>query len=100
MAGVVRKTSVAKPLVAAARRSNAKAVSMPVWPLPRGSGQTGMDTAFALLLLAAATSGFATLVFRTTPAMPVLLEIHLGIVLGLFLTLPYGKFVHALYRFA
>jgi citrate/tricarballylate utilization protein len=34
------------------------------------------------------------------PAMGVLLAIHLGVVLGLFLTLPYGKFVHAVYRFA
>jgi citrate/tricarballylate utilization protein len=32
--------------------------------------------------------------------MGVLLATHLGIVLALFLTLPYGKFVHALYRFA
>jgi citrate/tricarballylate utilization protein len=32
--------------------------------------------------------------------MGILLAIHLGVVLGLFLTLPYGKFVHSLYRFA
>jgi citrate/tricarballylate utilization protein len=32
--------------------------------------------------------------------MGVLLAVHLGVVLALFLTLPYGKFVHALYRFA
>jgi citrate/tricarballylate utilization protein len=31
--------------------------------------------------------------------MPVLLAIHLGVVLALFLTLPYGKFVHGLYRY-
>jgi len=30
----------------------------------------------------------------------VLLAVHLGAVMALFLTLPYGKFVHALYRFA
>jgi citrate/tricarballylate utilization protein len=30
----------------------------------------------------------------------VLLIVHLGAVLALFVTLPYGKFVHALYRFA
>ena len=29
-----------------------------------------------------------------------LLIVHLGIVLALFLTLPYGKFVHGLYRTA
>jgi len=31
--------------------------------------------------------------------MPFLI-VHLGIVLALFLTLPYGKFVHAIYRSA
>ena len=33
-------------------------------------------------------------------AMPILLAIHLGVVFALFITLPYGKFVHGLYRFA
>ena len=32
--------------------------------------------------------------------MGLLLAAHLGFVMGLFLTLPYGKFVHAVYRFA
>ena len=32
--------------------------------------------------------------------MGVLLVVHLGVVLALFLTLPYGKFVHGLYRTA
>jgi citrate/tricarballylate utilization protein len=32
--------------------------------------------------------------------MPTVLVVHLGFVLGLFLTLPYGKFVHGLYRMA
>jgi hypothetical protein len=32
--------------------------------------------------------------------MGTLLAVHLGVVLGLFLTLPYGKFVHAVYRVA
>jgi citrate/tricarballylate utilization protein len=32
--------------------------------------------------------------------MGVLLLSHLGVVLALFLTLPYGKFVHGLYRAA
>jgi citrate/tricarballylate utilization protein len=30
--------------------------------------------------------------------MGLLLRIHLGVVLGLFMTLPYGKFVHGIYR--
>lgn len=32
--------------------------------------------------------------------MGMLLAAHLGVILALFLTLPYGKFVHAVYRFA
>ena len=35
-----------------------------------------------------------------TPAMGTLLAVHLGVVAGLFLTMPYGKFVHAIYRYA
>ena len=38
------------------------------------------------------------LVLRGQPFMPVLLVIHLAIVLALFITLPYGKFVHGIYR--
>jgi len=30
--------------------------------------------------------------------MAPLLAVHLGFVLGLFLTLPYSKFVHGIYR--
>jgi citrate/tricarballylate utilization protein len=32
--------------------------------------------------------------------MGIMLVIHLGLVMGLFLTMPYGKFVHGIYRFA
>ena len=32
--------------------------------------------------------------------MGVLLVVHLGVVLALFVTLPYGKFVHGFYRAA
>ena len=39
------------------------------------------------------------MILRDTGAMGMLLAIHLGVVLGLFLSLPYGKFVHGLYRF-
>ena len=35
-----------------------------------------------------------------TPAMGVLLAVHLGAVFAFFLTMPYGKFVHGLYRYA
>jgi len=62
--------------------------------------QTGMDVAFIALLLLTAVTGLALLASRETRGMGVALAIHLGAVLALFVTLPYGKFVHALYRFA
>jgi citrate/tricarballylate utilization protein len=62
--------------------------------------QDGMDVGFIALLFLTSVTGLALLFLRETRAMGVLLALHLGAVLALFLTLPYGKFVHALYRFA
>jgi len=62
--------------------------------------QTGMDIGFLVLLFLTSLTGLLLLVFRETPAMGVLLGAHLGMVMSLFLTLPYGKFAHAVYRFA
>jgi len=62
--------------------------------------QRGMDIGFLVTLFMTSASGLSLLAFRETRAMGVLLAIHLGLVMALFLTLPYGKFVHALYRFA
>jgi len=62
--------------------------------------QDGMDAAFIALLFLTSATGLALLALRDTRAMAPLLAIHLGMVLALFLTLPYGKFVHAVYRLA
>ena len=59
----------------------------------------GMDTAFIAMLFLTSLTGFLLMGLRDTPAMGILLALHLGVVLGLFLSLPYGKFVHGLYRF-
>lgn len=59
----------------------------------------GMDVAFLLMLLLTSMTGLALLVLRATPAMGLLLAVHLGVVFALFVTMPYGKFVHGLYRF-
>jgi citrate/tricarballylate utilization protein len=40
------------------------------------------------------------LALRESAAMGSLLVLHLGIVAGLFLTFPYGKFAHVVYRYA
>ena len=60
--------------------------------------QYGMDVAFIVMLLLTSATGLALLGLRETAAMGPLLLIHLGIVMALFLTLPYGKFVHGIYR--
>ena len=62
--------------------------------------QDGMDRAFIVLLLVVAATGLALLGLRETRAMGVALALHLGSVLAFFLAMPYGKFVHGLYRFA
>ena len=59
----------------------------------------GMNTAFIVMLFLTSLTGLLLLVLRDTGAMGMLLAVHLGVVLGLFLSLPYGKFVHGLYRF-
>ena len=59
----------------------------------------GMDTAFLVLLILTTATGLLLLGLRETTAMGTLLVIHLGFVMGLFLSLPYGKFVHGMYRF-
>jgi citrate/tricarballylate utilization protein len=59
----------------------------------------GMDVAFLVMLFLTSLTGLLLMVLRDTPAMGMLLSVHLGVVLALFLSLPYGKFVHGLYRF-
>ena len=68
-------------------------------PEPSDPKQAGMDTAFLILLLLVSATGLLLLAFRERAAMGVLLAVHLGAVMGLFVTMPYGKFVHAGYRF-
>jgi citrate/tricarballylate utilization protein len=59
-----------------------------------------VDLAFLWLLLLAAVSGLVLLVLRETAAMGSLLVVHLGIIAALYITLPYGKFAHVVYRYA
>ena len=60
--------------------------------------QNNLDRSFLVLLLLTATTGLLLLVLRHERVMGLLLLGHLGVVLALFLTLPYGRFVHGLYR--
>jgi citrate/tricarballylate utilization protein len=60
----------------------------------------GLARAFLWILLGLGATGLVLTVFRSTPAMGLLLALHLGVVFAFFVTLPYGKFIHGLYRFA
>jgi citrate/tricarballylate utilization protein len=64
------------------------------------AAQQGLDAALAVLLLLTSITGLMLLVWRSGPRMSALLIVHLGLVLALFLSLPYGKFVHGAYRAA
>jgi citrate/tricarballylate utilization protein len=69
-------------------------------PAIKYAGQKGLDTAFLALLFFTSLTGLLLLALRESPEMNLLLGIHLATVLALFLTMPYGKFVHGLYRLA
>jgi citrate/tricarballylate utilization protein len=58
----------------------------------------GGEYAMLALLFLVGFSGLLLLGLRHTGAMGVLLALHLGLVLALFLALPYSKMVHGVYR--
>lgn len=60
---------------------------------------SGMDSSFLVLLVLASLSGLMLLLFRETSGLGILFAVHLGLVMSLFLTAPYSKFVHGIYRF-
>jgi len=57
-----------------------------------------MDRAFTALLFLVAASGLALWGAGGHASLPLWLAFHLATVMALFLTLPYGKFAHALFR--
>ncbi|MDD2544836.1 MAG: tricarballylate utilization 4Fe-4S protein TcuB [Burkholderiaceae bacterium] len=69
-------------------------------PLHGDAAQKPMDRGFIALLFLTATSGLALWLARGTPALALLLCLHLGAVMALFATLPYGKFAHGVFRTA
>jgi citrate/tricarballylate utilization protein len=64
------------------------------------ASQKPMDRAFIVLLFLISASGLILLAYRDSAAMAALLAVHLGFVMGFFLTMPYGKFAHGIYRVA
>jgi citrate/tricarballylate utilization protein len=69
-------------------------------PLHGDPAQKPMDQGFLLLLFLTSLSGLALLLWRDGAGMAILLAVHLGVVMALFLTMPYGKFAHGFYRTA
>jgi citrate/tricarballylate utilization protein len=68
-------------------------------PVLVDQARMGMDVAFIAMLFLTALTGIALLLLRDTAAMGPLLALHLGVVFALFITMPYGKFVHGIYRY-
>ena len=67
-------------------------------PMPKARGLLGMDVAMLVLLALSSLTGLVLLALRSTGAMGVALAVHLGVILALFLVLPYSKMVHGVYR--
>jgi citrate/tricarballylate utilization protein len=68
--------------------------------LQRAPEQRPMDLGFIGLLLFIAVTGLALALSHGTAALTLLLCLHLGAVMALFLTMPYGKFAHGVFRSA
>ena len=62
--------------------------------------QRSLDQGFIALLFATGATGLVLALARGTPAVPLLLALHLGCVMAFFATMPYSKFAHGFYRSA
>ncbi|MBP9147324.1 MAG: tricarballylate utilization 4Fe-4S protein TcuB [Rhodoferax sp.] len=69
-------------------------------PLHGDAAQNSMDYGFIALLFLTSLTGLLLWLGRSTPALALLLALHLGVVMALFATLPYGKFAHGVFRTA
>ena len=66
------------------------------------AAQKPMDLGFIALLALVSATGLALWLARVAAAtwLPAVLSLHLGAVMALFITLPYGKFAHGIFRSA
>lgn len=69
-------------------------------PEHRLDAQKTLDRGFIALLFLVAATGMALWLGRATPALALLLCLHLAAVMAFFLTMPYSKFAHGFYRAA
>ena len=66
---------------------------------PYDEASISMDVSFAMLLFLICLTGLLLMLLHTTALMGLLLCIHLGLVLGLFVTFSTSKFAHIAYRY-
>jgi citrate/tricarballylate utilization protein len=66
---------------------------------PSDQGTLNLDWLFLLSLDVVSVTGMLLLLLRDTAAMPGLLVVHLATVLALYVSAPYGKFAHFVYRY-
>jgi citrate/tricarballylate utilization protein len=67
---------------------------------PADEQTVNLDWVFLLSLDVVSITGMLLLVLRETPLMGLLLVVHLATVLALYVSAPYGKFAHFVYRYA
>ncbi|WP_209318363.1 tricarballylate utilization 4Fe-4S protein TcuB [Falsiroseomonas selenitidurans] len=67
-------------------------------PAPVARRLMGGEYALLFLLFLIGATGLLLLAVRHTGAMGLMLALHFGLVLALFVTLPYSKMVHGIYR--
>jgi citrate/tricarballylate utilization protein len=63
-----------------------------------GAASQKLDEALLVLLFLTAFTGLALTALRGSELLGITLVVHLGVVMGLFLCMPYGKFMHGFYR--
>ena len=71
---------------------------VPILTKPKGKSNKGMDVSFLFLLLMTSITGLGLMLVKETALVGVVLSLHLGVVMTLFLSMPYGKFIHGFYR--
>jgi citrate/tricarballylate utilization protein len=69
-------------------------------PLHGDPAQKPMDLGFIFLLIMTGLTGLLLAASHNSVSMPLLLSLHLGVVMALFITLPFGKFAHGVFRVA
>jgi hypothetical protein len=63
------------------------------------ANQAPLDAAFLWMLFLVSATGILLLALRDTAMMGLLLAVHLGFVMAFFVMMPYGKFMHGIYRY-